>query len=491
MGWTGELREFRQTGREKPLIWRIQVEDATETIWHGVLGGKQQKTSHTYSGVNIGKSNEVSPRVYALDRAERKILMKEREGYLEYKNGKPGIQRGDAILPGRELPLNLAFYKPDNSLSVHLLKLARAGEALFGRKRNGMMYVIRTLEDDVELYSRRMLRGMHLETQTWEERFGHLYSEVLSMLMEGTIPPHSLILGELVSDRRGQDDFTHVQSVTKAKTDKALEYQKKGGYLAFYVWDIAQWDGELILGEWTNEDRLNLVMKVFEGRDHLMPIDLWDAEDVWSVGKEAVLARHPGWIFRKQRSQYPYKACFSSEDDKEGRTYSIDELAQEVAKYKEWEGWVVVDPKGVLGDRSMNFRGKPDRPGQFSGKLKPEWEDDFIAEWDPEGGDGSYGTGKNQGMVGSMALYQLNSAGDPVYISDVSGGIRTKYGKDYTTGPLREDLSDKNAYPIVVEVTYAERTYISDGDKTNALMFARITRFRDDKDPEECINPKL
>lgn len=490
MGWIGELREFRQVGRVHTLVWRIKVEGDTETTWHGVLDGKLQSTSHTYSAINVGKANEISARVYALSRAERKVLLKRREGYLEYHNGRPTEDPTDSLDPLEDLPQSLSFYKPDNSLSATLRKKLRAGEALFGRKRNGMMYVIRFLEDEVEIYSRRMLRGMHLEDRTWEERFGHIYEEALARLMDGDIPPNTLLLGELIMDRRGNDDFTHVQSVTKSKTDEAIAAQEKGGKLSYYVWDVAQWDGDILLTETPISERLDIVQEYFDDWDWLKPLELWTVNDVWDQGIEAVLAAHPNWMFRKQRSEVEFKAVFSNREDTVGHAYYLDGLAQEVAKALKWEGWVIVDPAGVFGDRGMNFRGKPDRPGKYSGKLKPEWEDDFILEWDPEEGFGSYGTGKNQGLVGSFALYQLNKAGEPVYICDVSGGIKDKKTKDYR-GLTRDELSNRGIYPLVAEVSYAERTYISAGDKTNALMFPRITRFRDDKDPEECINHKL
>lgn len=487
--WTGKRREFRQAGREHTLVWSIQVDGATDTVVYGVFNGKLQEVSNTYEAVNKGKSNELSPRENALKRAERKILMKTREGFMEYENGKALTSRVSIVDPNSALPENLAFYKPSNTLSLGLQKKAREGEVLFTRKRDGVMFVVRTTNDDVELYSRRMLQGHHLEDEAYVERFPHLYEEVLILLQRGKIPPNSLILGELIADKKGQDDLSHVQSVIKSLTPESVARQKMGGKLSYYVWDIAVWNGAEVLSVMTTQERQELLTKVFDGCQWFLPVDVWDFENIWQEGVEAVLARNPGWVFSKQQSDMPHVAVFV--EGESTREFYLDELANQIAIHLKWEGWVVVDPTIPLGPTSMNFRGKADRPSKSSGKLKPLHEDDFIVEWDPDKGVGSYGTGKNQGKVGALGLYQLNADLDMVYISDVTGGIKDRHSKDYPEGLLRDDLSKIDAYPLVAQVAFTDRSYIKSGDKTNALMFARILRFRDDKDPEECINPKL
>jgi len=486
--WTGKEREFRQTGREHTIVWKIGVVGATDTTTWGKLNGKLQRVSNTYEGVNIGKSNEVSPRENALLRAERKILMKTREGFLEFRDGKQIGERGKGIHPEQPLPENLCFYKPSNSLGAGLKKKARQGEVLFTRKRDGAMFVARITDDDVEFYSRTMQRGMHTEDRPWSERFSHLYEEFMGMLVAGKIPPNSIILGELVADH-GRDNLSHVQSVLKSSTEESILRQERGGRLFFYAWDVAQWGGEMTLTEKIGGDRHTIIEEAFQGTQWIIPIDIWDFEGIWEEGVGAVLNANPEWVFRKQKSDFPYKAVFThGSTDYE---FLLDDLAMQLSLSLGWEGWVIVDPTVHLGDKAVNFRGKPDRPSKVTGKLKPVHEDDFIVEWDPDSGVGTYGTGKNQKRAGSLALYQLNSKQDMVWVSDVGGGIKDKHSKDYPAGLLRVDLSDVTIYPLVASVAYTSRTYKTDGDKTNALTFPRILRFRTDKDPGECVNPKL
>lgn len=489
MSWTGTEREFRQVGREHTIVWKIKVDGATSTVTWGALDGKLQKTTNPYAALNEGKKNEVTPRANALSRSERKILMKTREGFVEYVGGVAQSSREQAIHPDKPLPENLTFYKPSNTLSVGMQKKARQGEVLFTRKRDGSMFVIRTTNDDVEFYSRRMQQSHHLEKRPWGERFGHLYEEYLGLLQSGRIPPNSLILGELVSDKEGKDDLSHVQSVLKSLTDDSVERQKKGGYLSYYAFDVAQWDGDLILTEKSLEERHALLDKALEGTQWFLTVDSWDFEVVWEEGIDAVMAAHPDWVFQKKKSEHPTLAVFS--DGGADVEFLLDELALQIALRMKWEGWVVVDPHSVMSDKAMNYRGKADRPSKSSGKLKPLFEDDFIVEWDPDSGVGAYGSGKNHGLVGALALYQLNKDMDMVYISDVTGGIKDRHSKDYPAGLLRADLSDKTTFPLVAEVAYVSRSYNKEGDKTNALIFARILRFRDDKGPEECINTRL
>lgn len=489
MNWTGTEREFRQVGREHTIVWKIKVVGDTDTVTWGKLDGKLQQVSNTYPVLNEGKSNEVSPAENALSRAERKILKKSREGFVEYSKGQAQALRSIGIDPSKHLPENLTFYKPSNTLGMKLQAKVREGEALFTRKRNGVMFVIRTTDDDVELYSRTMQQGHHIEDRSWCERFGHLYEECLDLLVKGSLPPNSIILGELICDRKGTDDFTHVQRCLKSLTDDSILLQTTEGRLSYYAFDIAQWNGELILTEETLDARHALLDEAFADAVWIHPVDSWDFEHVWEEGVDAVLAAHPTWRFSKKGSDFPKLAVFT-EEDSEHELY-LDELALQICQRLGWEGWVVIDPHAIMSDKAMNFRGKPDRPSLVSGKLKPLFEDDFIVEWDPSRGVGAYGTGKNQGLVGALALFQLNHKLDMVYISDVTGGIRDLHSKDYPRGLLREDLSDPSIYPLVAEVAFAERTYIKDGDKTNALMFPRILRFRDDKAPEECTNTNL
>lgn len=445
MSWTGSLRQFRQeNSRTHIRVWSISVTGPhVDTTW-GVLGGQMQQARETHVGVNHGKANYLSPEAYALDRAEEQIRKKRREGYREYdSNGQAVDSEIDTRIDFNNLSDSLCFYKPDNSLSVALNRKALNGAAWYSRKRNGMAYILARGTGKPMLYSRRMLRHHDNEVggPTWDDRFPHLIE-----MAERVLPENSILLGELVMNRQGEDDFTHVQTVTKSLTDRALQEQQEKGLLSFYIWDIAFWRGEDMVSTAPVRDRYDLIHELpFDG-SHLLPVEVY----------------YPGGGY---------------ED------FNSPEHAQRFAIHKGWEGFVVVDPDGVYGDRAFNFKGKPDRPGSYCGKLKPEFEDDFIAYWNPEKGYGEKSTkGRYDGGIKSVALYQLNSRGEQVYICQVSSGM---------TEEMKRDWARPELYPMVWRVKYTERTYISQGDDTNALMFPRFDAVRTDKTVSECINPNL
>jgi ATP-dependent DNA ligase len=79
-------------------------------------------------------------------------------------------------------------------------------------------------------------------------------------------------------------------------------------------------------------------------------------------------------------------------------------------------------------------------------------------------------------------LYQYNDKDELIYICDAGSGIDDAFRSLY---------SDPQCYPRAVRVIYNDRTYKSQGDKSDALQFPRIDAVRDDKEPEECVNPRL
>lgn len=443
--WNGNTRFFKQeNSRKHTRTWCISVTGPhVDTTW-GVLGGATQTARETHVGVNHGKKNYVSPEDYALDRALETIRKKRREGYREYDAAGNAIDEASNVtFDFNALPENLCFYKPDNSMGAGMVKKAAEGKVIYSRKRNGLAFVIARGTGRPMLYSRRMLRQQDDEIEsnfTWDDRFPHLV-----MGAEELMPENSILLGELVMDRGGSDDFKHVQSLTKSLTEKATAYQVEKGRPSFYIWDIAFWGGNNLLEEMEVLNRYSLIHEL-------------EYDGPWT------------------RFFLPVEA-YGSE------IFPTPDLALAHAIKKGWEGFVVVDPEGMYGDKAMNFKGKPDRPGKFCAKLKPSFEDDFIVYWNPESGYGERSTkGRSNQGIASVALYQMNSKGEQVFISNLSSGM---------TEEMKRDLADPSKFPQVWQVEYDSRTYMTKGDDTNALTFARYSRTRDDKTPGECLNPEL
>lgn len=466
--WAGHPREFHQVHSRSGTsrVWQIQVVgNVVRTSW-GQFGGKMQQVEETFGGVNEGKTNYKTPAQYALERAREMVRKKHWEGYREvgFVGGQVAMKNDGSIIfldPVAEkkidfdnLPLSLSFYKPDNTLSAALEKKLKAGQAWYTRKRNGMMKVlVKDSSGELHIYSRRMLRQHDDEQKsgyTWDDRFPHIIHAV-----EPLIPPNTILLGELVVEEEfeGQtrERFDLAQSYIKSLTPKALaDMERTGLFPFFYCWDIAFWDGEDLVSAWP-----------VEGRHRLM---------------SDLASRYSRWYLDTRPPHIAFEPIHTV-------SFSSPEEATRYAKERDWEGFVVVDPKGVYGDKAYNFKGKPDRPGAFCGKLKPSYEDDFIAIWNPDEGFGERSTkGSRAGGIKSVGLYQYNSVGKLVFIANCNSGL---------TKEMLADLAHPAKWPRVWKVEYKGRRYISDGDDTNALDFPAYVETRTDKSPQECMNPKL
>lgn len=442
--WQGAERTFVQvtTRSSAPRIWQCKVEGSVVKTRWGQQGSENiQDASETANGVNKGKKNEISPEDYALYLGREKCRKKHWEGYREVDGSWKPLDELVTEIDFDNPPLNLSFWKPDNSPGPGITKKAENRAVWYTRKMNGIMFPVWRGAGDPFLTSRRMLRQNDNEQGsefTWDHRFPHIIQALRDVL-----PPRSCLLGELVAfDKKNQDSLALIGSYTKSLTPKALELQAQQGWAYYYVWDIAFWDGIPLVKEAPVRERYELITKTF----HL-----------------------PG-------------VCPVQILTPDMEAYGPVDVMKERAKEWGFEGFVMVDPDGVFGDRAYNFKGKPDRPGKFAAKVKPEYEDDFIVFWDPEKGYGEFSTKDRYGKgMKSACLYQLNEKGELVYIANVASGL---------TEEMKTNAKPSQ-FPQVWKVIYTDRRYISDGDDTNAIDFPRYDSTRTDKKIPECVNPRL
>lgn len=467
--WTGFPRRFRQHhGRGDVRIWDIWADEHGRVhTQHGQLGGVLQTTNYVGKVKNKGKKNEITAEQDAFAEARRDIRKKwDFEGYDEYV-GDINIDRRnqDISIPAllTSLPGSFVLYKPENNLydQTRLLEKAKRGEVVYTLKRDGLAYwAVVDYYGNVQLYSRRSRpwsdteEPAELEDGTldltkavyWSQRFPHIVQDILSM----NLPRGTMLAGELVAP--GKDSYPYVLGLSKGHTPRALADMQQNGLPQYYWWDVPFYAGEDLARNKPPKYRWELIKAHTQNKpQHILPIQFF-------------------------RFKNPEEAVAD-------------------AKAKGLEGWVVVDPDELYGDRGWNLKGKPDRP-KSSAKLKPWFEDDFVAFWDPDKDLGEWGTGRHEkgkkvklpsgqevihGGVGSVMLFQYNNSGNLVPICKCATGMDYEF-----QAQLR-----KEHFPMVIESQYAERTYISDGDKTNALRLPKFVRVRTDKKPEECVNPRL
>ena len=455
-----KMREFQQLSKTKKVrVWRIDADGDQVITEFGEDGGAMQRVVDTAKEKYVGQSNYMTAEQVAVETMEREIELKTRGGYIEVGSD---VERVEEIDFAR-LPTNLSFYKPDNTMSTALAKKLEAKKAWLSRKRDGEMMVIAIDGDrDIQIYSRKMLPTHDKENIPWGRRFGHIVDSILN----STIPENSILLGEMVMNRPGgADDRWHVATVLKSLTPRSLKQQSEEGHLSYYCWDIAFWSGEDLVKTRPVRERYELIQEHLCWAPYILPVDVIEAEALLDIPESEVEA---GETYNKDAGVIWNRACY-------------------LAHASGWEGWVIVDPDGIYGDSGYNFRGKTDRPGRYCGKLKPVFEDDLVVFWDPDnklgqGKRGSYGTGKYQGMIGAVELFQFDSEGTLHYISECGNGFAEK--------DLKE-LSDPNSFPMVMAIEYTSRTYVANGQKTNALQFPTFLRVREDNLIEECVNPRL
>ena len=454
--WDGTRRQFQQlqTRASKPGFWAIEVKGNTITTWWGRLNSdKIQTATDIMQGVNVGKANEKTPAQYALERAREMARKKsEYEGYREFISTQTGGAFLDPIIEGAvdfdDLAPTLSFYKPDNTMGSRIEQMARAGMAWYTRKRNGMAKILCcNRKGELNIYSRRMLRQHDDEIGsdfTWDDRFPHIIHAI-----EKFVPPCSILLGEMVVEsevrfkgEKPKELFDVAQSYIKSLTPKAVKDMEDSGLWPFFsCWDVAFWEGQPIVKDRMMKERVRYIDMI---------------EDKAASPHYEALVRMP---------------------------FESPEEAVAYAKENGWEGFVVIDPEAPgYGDKAFNFSGKPYRPGTACAKLKPTYEDDFVAIWDPDKGYGERSTkGSRAGGIKSVGLYQYDSKGELIFICNVNSGL---------TKEMLASLPNET-WPQVWKVEYKGRRYISDGDDTNALDFPAFVAVRDDKRPGECINPRL
>jgi hypothetical protein len=487
---------MRQKSKKGFQIWRSWVEGEEVVTQWGVQNGKVQETRDTPGPKGkAGTAAFVHAKQAARDQIMRDVGKKAREGYklMNELSGwmKAGAeaeiskyQTADAIDFSGPLPQNLCFSKPVNSIDQGILLNMLAEEAdiiggpkiIWTVKVNGMGYVVSKDRDSkVWIQSRGKMKVCN-------DQFPHLVEE-----FEALLPPESIFLCEFfMGDGRNKKDFSMMQQIANSLPAEALRKQKQLGLVQAYVFRNPFWKGANMEGSSFCSSWINFLQSLDEG---------WEDD-----GREGGM--QPGFADCDN-----IMGLVAFEGNYDDAMKQLDDNG--------YEGFVLYRRDKPLGERSYNFQGDPDRPA-VCWKVKPSGTDDFSTYWDPDGmpahcsskchyndlkqlsdsvsrgrcvvcnkklqTDGTWGTGKNQHRVGSLSLYQSDSKRVKQYICDVSSGI---------SDHLRDELADRSIYPIVVEVEFKDRGYVSQGDASNALSHPVFLRVRKDKDLDECNNNDL
>jgi hypothetical protein len=490
--------EMRRKGKNNVQVWRGWVDGEQVITQWGMLDGKMQQT------IDIpGPNGKPDTKAYCdAKQAARDVIMRQcatkaKRGYKLMNELKGAIakplaldlaeieSKGEIDFEG-PLPPNVAFSKPVNTISVErILKMEKkgpdplvGGEALaWTVKMNGMCFIVSAdVDGDIWIQTRGK---MIVENK----KFPHLVEE-----FEGLLPPCSIMLCEFyVGEGKTMAEFKAMGEITRSLDDRAISMQKTHGLVKAYVFRVPFWKGAWIEDTTFCHSWLEFIQALREG---------WEDES------------RPGG----------YQPGFDDADYVDGAKIwdclSYEEAMSQL-ELNGHEGWVIYMRDKPLGEQSLSFLGQPDRP-PVCFKVKNDQEDDFIALWDPEGNgehcgtkctipdrqgamkqtksgrccicgkllkpSGTYGSGKNMKRVGTMSLYQIGYDGVKRYICEVSSGLKDA---------KKASIAKEGLYVGVLNIGFASRAYVRDGEDTNALQHPKVLGFRRSKELNECKNPKI
>ena len=446
------LYQRAKTGKIK--VWSTWIVDKGDSGYPeihyewGLTDGKKQLTIDIMSsGVNEGKANETTPLEQALLTLQRKVKKKKEEGYNEDISK---IEIEDIIDFTKPLSKSLCFYKPKNSLPDN--KLNSLSKPIYTIKRDGMMHVIRKSNKfGVEIYSRRM----DLVT----EKYPHIVEALEA------VPHEFILLGEIILDENGIDNFNGVSQICRSDPPKAIARQEELGWVKYYVFDIAFFGKYNLLVDRAYIDRLN----VFE-------------ESIkCSLSNNSVIL---------------CEILNYNDDIVEGRmrercnNKTHNEALEEV-KERGLEGLVVWDAEGIMEQKyAFTFNGKASRPNVLW-KSKPKYEDDYIADFDPVNDIGEFGKGKNNGKIKSAFLYQLDENNNRVFLGKCGGGLSDEQRDFYTTAEWPrvwrieyDSIQIKTGSPRF-PVFNADRTLMGDKLISECIMSEAIKDARKEYEQDE------
>ncbi len=349
---TGQLIQTRllQTNYNgKTMFFDFELIDETLTRTWGLIGGKTQTTSHTYEGVNIGKSNELSPIETAREDYERIVKKRKKEGYSsELKSIKE--------MNWNEIDTSFCCSKPIAKPNEKKINDAiRRNKCIVQKKYNGLChYILITDTGGVKIYTRRM--DDHTEK----------YPALVRSFMNKNLPPKSILIAEFTTDMYSKnhlETFKTMSSISKVDTLKgklkedqteSLRRQNETPVYAV-VFGVLCWDGDEVWKTWEHWDQEYLLKKIFH---------------------------KPGMFIK-----IPEELKF----------YSLKEMQKFLRIQKQQLEGLVVWMRDEKLEVTMN--GKPNRRAAY--KVKVTIEDDYIAYGYNEG------KGKKQGKIGALKIGKM------------------------------------------------------------------------------------
>lgn len=388
---------IRKRQDDKPQFIQLILKDNILTREHGIVGGIVHGSEHTYTGINIGKSNEKTPTEVAKEAAERIINDKKKEGYIATDSlDNLSELETDKTFSLSSIPEAFCISKPTQTVTLAKIdKLLEAGNGEFLIKYNGIgHYLLHDPSGNVKVFTRR-----------WCDHTKK-YPEIVKEFEKQNYPKGTLIYSEFVIDPTlgipHMTAFLLMSGISKADTVKGQCKEKVPKSLALQ-----------------EEHRVRAALLYIVYLDNL-PVYNYDLKIVRNslIVKTADSAKGEALFIPTALPIESGRAAFKLVKDNK------DSI----------EGLVLIDTSAHI---EVTMNGKPNRCATW--KIKIRGDTDVIAYGYKEG------KGKFQGKVGSLKICQNDENEVMVDLGSVGG--------------LTEPDRDPNTweFPCVIEVKYDQR----------------------------------
>ncbi len=374
----------------------LNLEGSTVSRVWGLIGCKEQTTSHNYKSINEGKANELAPEQAAKADWDRLIADRIKEGYkpVDSLENAGGVAKLDTFNFDNP-PTSFSPAKPIKEIANEkLARMLAKKQILPTLKENGLRHFIFVgTNRQVTIYTRRM--------DDHTRKYPHIVEAVKNLM----IPSCTVLDCEFVVKTKTKIGhtlaFNLMQGISKSDTSsgkvkedltRTMALQEETPVRAL-VFDVLFLNKEPVW-EKIYQQRWGLIQTVVDGKILCPPTVLRDLTTV-----EAIDA----WI---QENKGTYEGLVL---------------------------WDLSCPSEVV------FTGKPKRKGCY--KRKPISETDVIAVGYEEG------TGENQGKIGAFLISQIDpSTGKMVDLGKCGAGL-----VDSDRDP------SKWTFPCVIMIEYANR----------------------------------
>jgi len=410
----------------------IEVDGKEVRRFWGWIGGeeKEQATSHVYSGMNVGKVNEISGEENAINNYRRIIDKNVRDGYAVVGEGMEMMEVAEKFSRKEEegkieleVDSSLCISKPVSSVDIGKLEVLRKiGRLLYEVKYNGMChYIVVDNDYNVNVYTRK-----------WHDH-SRKYMDIIESFKEIEMfgKRNTMVVGEMVWEdfESGHvEKFKRMSEISKVdcvggivKEDVSETESRKEGKIKFVVFGVLYLDG----------------------KDVTKTHNIREMREEW-IDK---LDNYVDGVIVK-----PQKFC-----TKNGGAVSYGRALEFLKEKRErYEGLVAWD----LEDYMVISAGTPKRRAGW--KVKVSVEEDVIAYGYLEG------KGDKQGRIGSLLIGKLGEDGEMVSLGRVGSGLRDD-----------ECTIDDWVFPVVIAIEYNEVF------ESGAYQFPRFIKRHEDKEVSE------